>query len=106
MQRIAILTAVAFLTLAGCKSTEQKQQDLNAELQTVTTQYNKDCPKFDEHDTTGIGAALGTKPSPSQAAATAARQQQIQANLNSPHCKELDARRDDLTSKLLGLQKQ
>jgi hypothetical protein len=106
MQRIAILTAFAFLTLAGCKSTEQKQQDLSAELQTVTTQYNKDCPKFDEHDTTGISAALGTKPSPSQAAATAQRQQQIQANLNSPHCKELDARRDDLTRKLLGLQKQ
>ena len=70
MQRRAILTAVAVLALAGCKSTEQKQQDLNAELQTVTTQYNKDCPKFDEHDTTGISAALGTKPSPSQTAAT------------------------------------
>ncbi len=106
MQRIAILTAFAFLTLDGCKSTEQKQQDLNAELQTVTTQYNKDCPKFDEHDTTGISAALGTKPSPSQAAATAQRQQQIQANLNSPHCKELDAKRDGLMRKLLGLQKQ
>jgi hypothetical protein len=106
MQKIAILTAVAVLALAGCKSTEQKQQDLNAELQTVTAQYNKDCPKFDEHDTTGISAALGTKPSPSQTAATAQHQQQIQANLNSPHCKELDARRDDLMRKLLGLQKQ
>jgi hypothetical protein len=51
-------------------------------------------------------AALGTKPSPSQTAATAQRQQQIQANLNSPHCKELDARRDNLMRKLLGLQKQ
>jgi outer membrane biogenesis lipoprotein LolB len=106
MQRIAILTAVAVLVLAGCKSTEQKQQDLNAELETVTAEYNKDCPKFDEHDTTGISDALGAKPSPSQAAATAQRQQQIQANLNSPHCKELDAKRDALIRKLLGLQKQ
>jgi Prokaryotic membrane lipoprotein lipid attachment site len=106
MQRITILTAVAVLALAGCKSTEQQRQDLNAELHSVAAQYNKDCPKFDENDTTGISAALGTKPSPSQTAATAQRQQKIQANLHSPHCKELDARQDDLMRKLLGLQKQ
>lgn len=101
-----LIVAVTVLALAGCKSADQKREDLNAELQAVTTQYNKDCPKFDEHDTTGINAALGTKSSPEQTAAAAQRRQQIQANLNSPHCKDLGAKRDELMRKLLGLQKQ
>ncbi len=104
MQKKMIAAAVTVLVLAGCKSKEQKEQDLNNQLQTVTAQYNKDCPKFDEKDTTGISAALGDKPTPQESAAAAQRRQQIEANLNSPHCKELASEQDDITRKLLGLQ--
>jgi outer membrane lipoprotein SlyB len=106
MQRKLIAVAIAVLALGGCKSKEQKEQNLNNELQAVTAQYNKDCPKFDEKDSAGISSALGDKPTPQQSAAAVQRRQQIEENLNSPHCKELAAKRDDTMRKLLGLQSQ
>ena len=106
MQNKLIAAALTVLVLAGCKSKEQKEQDLNNQMQTVTAQYNKDCPKFDEKDATGIDAALGDKPTPQQSAAAAQRRQEIEANLNSPHCKELASEQDEITRKLLGLQNQ
>lgn len=101
---ITVVVALFALGFTGCKSAEQKSQDVAAQLQAVNDQYQKDCPKFDEHDTTGVQSALGQKATPEQQAAAAQRQRDIQARLNSPHCKELKAKLDDLYRKGMGLQ--
>ena len=100
---IAIVVTLAALTLAGCKSKQQKQADLSAEYQTANAQYQKDCSATpsDQDANTIVGAALGSKPSPQQQSGIDQRQREAEARKNSPHCKELDAKRDDLTKQML-----
>ena len=100
---IAIVVTLAALTLAGCKSKQQKQADLSAEYQTANAQYQKDCSaKTSDQDANAIiGGAFGNKPSPQQQAAIDQRQREAVARKNSPNCKELDAKRDDLTKQML-----
>lgn len=102
MRRFLVIVAV--IALAGCKSAEQKQQDIAAQLQSVNDQLQRDCPKFDEKDNTGVSAALGQTVTPEQRAASDQRKREIQARLDSPHCKELQAKADDLYKQGLGLQ--
>lgn len=99
-----LLPLCFLLTVTGCKSNEQKQRDIAAQLQAVNDQLQKDCPKFDNQNANGISAALGQAATPEQQAATTQRQQEIQAKLNSPHCKELQAKADDLYKEGLALQ--
>ena len=48
MTKYAISFALlATLALAGCKSAEQKAEDLNKEYNALTDQYNADCPEAD-----------------------------------------------------------
>ena len=108
--RKAIVIVVAFvaLTVAGCKTKQQKQADLSAEYQTANAQYQKDCSATpsDQDANAIVGAALGSKPSPQQQAAIDQRQREAEARKNSPHCKELDAKRDELTRQMLTPQNQ
>ena len=103
--RRAIVIVVAFvaLTVAGCKSKQQKQADLSAEYRTANAQYQKDCSaKTSDQDANAIvGGAFGNKPSPQQQAGIDQRQREAEARKNSPHCKELEAKRDDLTKQML-----
>ena len=103
---IAIVVTLAALTLAGCKSKQQKQADLSAEYQTANAQYQKDCSATppDQDANAIVSAALGSKPSPQQQAGIDQRQREAEARKNSPHCKELDAKRDDLTKQMLANQ--
>jgi hypothetical protein len=105
---IAIIVAFVALTFAGCKSKQQKQADLSAEYQTVNTQYQKDCSATpsDQDANAIVGTAFGNKPTPQQQAAIDQRQREAEARKNSPHCKELDAKRDDLTKQMLSPQNQ
>jgi hypothetical protein len=103
---IPIAALLACLAFAGCKSKEQKQQELAAQTQAVNEQLQKDCPKFDEKDNTGVQAALGQRPTPAQQAAAQQRQRDIQAKLNTPHCQELQSKLDDLYKQALALQNQ
>jgi hypothetical protein len=91
------------LAFAGCKSKQQKQADLSAEYQTANAQYQKDCSATpsDQDANAIVGAALGNKPSPQQQASIDQRQREAEARKNSPHCKELDAKRSDLTKQML-----
>jgi hypothetical protein len=106
MRRVSVISIVAVLLLGGCKSNEQKQRDVASQLQAVNDQLQKDCPKFDAKDDTGIAAALGQKATPEQKAAAEQHQREIQAKLNSPHCKEVQAKADDLYRQGLALQSQ
>jgi outer membrane murein-binding lipoprotein Lpp len=108
MRKTAIAIAFVSLMLAGCKSTQQKQADLSAEYQTVNAQYQKDCSATpsDQDSNAMVGTAFGSKPSPQQQAAIDQRQRDAEARKNSPHCKDLDAKRDDLTKKMLTQQNQ
>jgi outer membrane murein-binding lipoprotein Lpp len=101
-----IVVAFVALTLAGCKSKQQKQADLSAEYQTANAQYQKDCSaKTSDQDANAIvGGAFGNKPSPQQQSGIDQRQREAEALKNSPHCKELDAKRDDLTKQMLANQ--
>ena len=105
---IVIVVAFVALTLAGCKSKQQKQADLSAEYQTANAQYQTDCSvtPSDQDANAIVGTAFGSKPSPQQQAGIDQRQREAEARKNSPHCKELDAKRDDLTKKMLALQNQ
>jgi outer membrane murein-binding lipoprotein Lpp len=105
---IVIVATFAALTLAGCKSKQQKQADLSAEYQTANAQYQTDCSvtPSDQDAKAIVGTAFGSKPSPQQQAGIDQRQREAEARKNSPHCKELDAKRDDLTKKMLALQNQ
>src|ERR1700722_17889521 len=94
MRRHLILFII--VALAGCKGDEQKQRDIAAQLRAVNDQLQKDCPKFDEKDNTGVSAALGQTVTPEQRAAAEQRKREIHAKLDSPHCKELQAKVDDL----------
>jgi outer membrane murein-binding lipoprotein Lpp len=100
---VVIVIAFSVLTLAGCKSKEQKHEDLNAEYQMANAQYQKDCTATpsDQDANAIVGAALGSKSSPQQQAGIDQRQREAEARKNSPHCKELDAKRADLTKKML-----
>jgi outer membrane murein-binding lipoprotein Lpp len=105
---VAAVVTFAMLTFAGCKSQEQKHADLSAEYQTANAQYQKDCSATtsDQDANAIVGAALGSKPSPQQQAGIDQRQREAEARKNSSHCKELDAKRDDLTKKMLTQQSQ
>ncbi len=104
----AVVIAFTVFTIAGCKSKEQKNEDLKAEYQTVNAHYQKDCSTAtsDQDANAIVGAALGSKPSPEQQAGIDQRQREAETLKNSPHCKELDAKRDELTKKMLALQGQ
>jgi outer membrane murein-binding lipoprotein Lpp len=104
----AIVVAFAVLTLAGCKSKEQRNENLNAEYQAANAQYQKECATnpSDQDANAIVGAALGSSPSPQQQAAINQHQREEEVRKNSPHCKELDAKRDDLTKKILAAQNQ
>jgi outer membrane murein-binding lipoprotein Lpp len=103
---IAIVVTLVALTLAGCKSKQQKQADLSAEYQTANAQYQKDCSaKTSDQDANAIvGGAFGNKPSPQQQSGIDQRQREAEALKSSPHCKELDAKRNDLTKQMLANQ--
>lgn len=99
-----LLPICFLLIVTGCKSNEQKQRDIAAQLQSVNDQLQKDCPKFDNQNANGISAALGRAVTSEQQAAASERQREIQAKLNSPHCKELQAKADDLYRQGIALQ--
>jgi outer membrane murein-binding lipoprotein Lpp len=100
---VAIVIAFAALTIAGCQSKQQKREDLSAEYQGINTQYQKDCTATvsDQDANAVVGAALGGKTSPQQQVGIDQRQREAEARKSSPHCKELEAKRDDLTKKML-----
>src|ERR1035441_8280581 len=105
---VAAVVTFAVLTFAGCKSQEQKHAELSTEYQTANAQYQKDCSAApsDQDANAIVGTAFGSKPSPQQQAGIDQRQREAEALKNSPHCKELDAKRDDLTKQMLALQNQ
>ena len=105
---VAAVVTFAVLTFAGCKSQEQKHAELSAAYQTANAQYQKDCSATpsDQDANAIVGASLGSKPSPQQQSGIDQRQREAEARKNSPHCKELDAKRDDLTKKMLTQQSQ
>ena len=99
---IVATTALFALIFAGCQSEEQKQADLSAAYQTANSQYQKDCSgtPSDQDANAIVGAALGSKPSPQQQTAIDQHQQEAEALKNSPHCKELDEKRNSLTRQM------
>jgi hypothetical protein len=103
---VAVIVAIAALAIAGCESKEQRNEKLSAEYQAADAQYQKECAAnpSDQDANAIIGAALGSRPSPQQQATINQHQREAEARRNSPHCKELDARRDDLTKKILATQ--
>lgn len=105
---VVVVIAFAALTITGCKSQLQKNSDLNAEYQAANAQYQKDCSASpsDQDANAILGGALGSKPSPEQQAGIDQRQREAEARKNSAHCKELDAKRAELTKKMLALQGQ
>jgi outer membrane murein-binding lipoprotein Lpp len=105
---VAVIVAIAALAIAGCESKGQKNDKLNAEYQAANTQYQKECAAnpSDQDANAIVGTALGSSPSPQQQAAINQRQHDAEVRKNSPHCKELDAKRDDLTKKILATQNQ
>jgi hypothetical protein len=92
--------------MSGCKSKEQKIQDLSAAYQAANAAYQKDCSisTSNQDGTAVVGSAFGNKPSPQQQAGIDQRQREAEARKNSPHCKELEAKRDNLTQKMLTQQ--
>ena len=108
--RKAVVIVVAFgvLTVAGCKSKEQRRADLSAAYQTANALYQKDCSATpsDQDANAIVGAALGSKPSPQQQATIDQRHREAEAKKSRPHCKELDAKRDELTKQMLTPQNQ
>jgi outer membrane murein-binding lipoprotein Lpp len=100
---VASVVTFAVLTFAGCKSQEQKHADLSTEYQTANAQYQKDCSAApsDQDANAIVGTAFGSKPSPQQQAGIDQRQHEAETRKNSAHCKELDAKRDDLTKQML-----
>ena len=105
---VAVIVAIAALAIAGCESKEQRNEKLSAEYQAANAQYQKECAAnpSDQDANAIVGAALGSSPSPQQQAAINQHQHEAEARINSPHCKELDAKRDDLTKKILAAQSQ
>ena len=105
---VVVIVAIAALAIAGCESKEQRNEKLNADYQAANTQYQKDCSAHpsDQDANAIVGAALGSSPSPQKQAAINQHQREAEARKNSPHCKELDAKRDDLTKKILATQNQ
>jgi outer membrane murein-binding lipoprotein Lpp len=99
----ASVLAVAALFVAGCQSTQQKHEDLSAQYQVVNAQYQKDCSATvsDQDANAVVGSALGGKTSPQQQAGIDQRQREAEALKSSPHCKDLEAKRDALTKKML-----
>jgi hypothetical protein len=102
----AVFVVIAALAIAGCESKEQRNEKLSAEYQAADAQYQKECAAIpsDQDANAIIGAALGSRPSPQQQAAINQHQREAEARKNGPHCKELDAKRDDLTKKNLATQ--
>lgn len=108
MRKATIAIALFLLTLAGCKSKEQRQADLSSQYQVANALYQKDCSvaTSDQDANAIVGAALGGNPSPQQQAAINQRQHEAEARKSSPHCKELDDKRNDLTKQMLMPQNQ
>ena len=108
MRKAVVIVAIAALAIAGCKSKEHKNANLSAEYQATNAQYQKDCSAdpSDQDEHAIVGAALGSSPAPQQQAAINQHQREAEARKNSPHCKELDTKRDDLTKKILATQNQ
>jgi hypothetical protein len=106
--RPVLIVALTFLAVSsvGCKSKEQKYADLTAEYQTANAQYQKDCSTgLSDQDAKAImGGAFGSTPSPQQQAGINQRQHEAEARKNSPHCKELEAQRDNVTKQMLAIQ--
>ena len=102
-QAFVIVLAFFALALSGCKSKEQKNQDLAAAYQVANAAYQKDCSAStsDQDGKAIVGSAFGHKPSPQQQADIEQRQRDAEARKSSPHCKELEAQRDDITKKML-----
>ena len=102
-QALVIVSAFAALLLSGCKSKEQKSQDLTASYQAANAAYQKDCSAStsDQDGKAIVGSAFGNKPSPQQQAVIDQHQRDAEARKSSPHCKELEAQRDDVTKKML-----
>ena len=100
---IVIAIALATLTISGCKSKEQKSQDLTAAYQVANAAYQKDCSAStsDQDGKAIVGSAFGNKPSPQQQAVIDQHQRDAEIRKSSPHCKELEAQRDDITKKML-----
>ena len=102
MTKYAISFALlATLALAGCKSAEEKKADIGKEYQAANDQYAKDCPEYIEHSI-AIDEGFGATVTPAQRATAAREQQVVDANLKSPHCKELREKRDALMSEFYG----
>ena len=102
-QALVIVVAFAALVLSGCKSKEQKSQDLTAAYQVSNAAYQKDCSAStsDQDGKAIVGSAFGNTPSPQQQAVIDQHQRDVEARKSSPHCKELEAQRDDITKKML-----
>ena len=100
-QALIIIFAFAALMLSGCKS--KKTQDLTAAYQAANAAYQKDCSAStsDQDGKAIVGSAFGNKPSPQEQAAIDQHQRDAEARKSSPHCKELEAQRDDITKKML-----
>jgi hypothetical protein len=108
MRKANIAVALFVLMIAGCKSKEQRQADLSSQYEAANALYQKDCSvePSDQDANAIVGAALGGKPSPEQQAAINQRQHEAEVRKNSPHCKELDDKRNDLTKQMLMPQNQ
>jgi outer membrane murein-binding lipoprotein Lpp len=102
----AVVIVSITLTLAGCKSNEQKYADLTTEYQIANTQYQKDCSVItSDADAKAItGGAFGNVPSPQQQSGIDQRQHEAEARKNSAHCKDLEAKRDNVTKRMLATQ--
>jgi hypothetical protein len=102
----AVVIVSITLTLTGCKSNEQRYADLTTEYQTANTQYQKDCSiSTSDLDAKAItGGAFGNAPSPQQQAGIDQRQHEAEARKNSAHCKDLEAKRDNVTKRMLATQ--
>jgi hypothetical protein len=108
MRKATTAIALFVLTIGGCKSKEQRQADLSSQYQVANELYQKDCSAqpSDQDANAIVGAALGGNPSPQQQAAINQRQHEAEARKSSPHCKELDDKRNDLTKQMLMPQNQ
>jgi hypothetical protein len=101
MTKYAIsLTLLATLALAGCKSAQQKAEDIEKEYRAANDQYVKDCPEFESKPVFGLFDGFD-KLTPAQIAAYQNEEKARQANLSSPHCTQLREKRNALFDKMV-----
>ena len=100
MTKYAIsLTLLATLALAGCKSAQQKAEDIDKEYQAANDQYNKDCPEFGSKLKLGFDGFENI--TPAQRAAFEKEQNEMRENLSSSHCTQLREKRNALFNKMV-----